>query len=61
MITLKESIADGKKPTPAEWDHPINTCDGKEYLLDMAYTVPTDGVQITSSDQTHNFQIAETG
>lgn len=55
MITLKESIADGKKPTPAEWDHPINTCDGKEYLLDMAYTVPTDGVQITSSDQTHNF------
>lgn len=27
----------------------------KNYLLDMAYTVPTDGVQIASSDQTPNF------
>lgn len=51
-ISLEESIADGKKPAPAECDHPINTYDGKEYPLDMAYTIPTDEVQITTSDQT---------
>lgn len=55
MISLEESIADGKKPAPAKCDHPVNTYDGKEYPLDMAYTIPTDGVQVTSLDQTLNF------
>lgn len=55
MISLGESIDDGKKPALAECDHPINTYDGKEYPLDMAQTIPTDEVQITSSDETPNF------
>lgn len=46
MISSEEAFADGKKPAPAERDHPINTYDEKECPLDMAYTIPTDEVQI---------------
>jgi len=55
MISSEESTADREKPAPAECDHPINTSDGKEYPLDMACTIRTDGVQITSSAQTPGF------
>lgn len=55
MVSLEDSVADGKKPAPAECEHPINTYGEKEHPLDKADPVPADEIQITSSHQTPDF------